>query len=130
MTEYEQLMASRAALRKELESGGVEDLTLGTPEGVGEDEISKARYMGRDPAAAQLEANAAANANSATLEKSGDAATTAGMAGGNPYVAGAGLALKTVGQVDSAKRGAEQAKIDAYNKKIMAQRSAVRNIFA
>lgn len=63
-------------------------------------------------------------------QKAGQTTATAGAAGGNPYVAGAGLALQTVGAVDDAKRHSEQAKIDAYNKKIMAQRSAIRNFFA
>lgn len=64
------------------------------------------------------------------LSAAGDTTAAAGMAGGNPYVAGAGLALKTVGMVDDAHRQGEQSKIDAYNKKIMAQRSAIRNFFA
>ena len=48
----------------------------------------------------------------------------------NPYVAGAGIALQGIGMVDDAKRQNEQAQIDAYNNKIMAQRSAIRNIFS
>lgn len=64
------------------------------------------------------------------ISQVGDATTSAGMMTGNPYVAAAGLAMKAVGSVDSAKRQQEQGKIDAYNKKIMAQRSAVRNLFA
>lgn len=64
------------------------------------------------------------------LSAAGDVATAGGSAAGNPFVAGAGLALETVGRVDDAKRQQEQAKIDAYNKKIMAQRSAIRNFFA
>lgn len=66
----------------------------------------------------------------AALDKAGAATTTAGMAGANPYVAGAGMAMQGIAAVDSAKRGQEQAKIDAYNKKIMAERSAIRNLFA
>lgn len=80
--------------------------------------------------AGQQKAVAEANAKSGTLETAGDATMAGGMATANPYVAAAGLVMKTAGQVDSAKRNAEQAKIDAYNKKIMARRSAVRNIFA
>jgi hypothetical protein len=60
----------------------------------------------------------------------GQMATAGGMASANPYVAGAGIALQGIGMVDEAKRRNEQAKIDAYNKKIMAQRAAVRNLFA
>lgn len=64
------------------------------------------------------------------IEAAGDMTTSGGTVAGNPYVAGAGLGLKAVGMIDSAKRQQEQAKIDAYNKKIMAQRSAIRNMFA
>lgn len=64
------------------------------------------------------------------ISQVGSMATSGGMAAGNPYVAGAGIALQGIGMVDDAKRRQEQAKIDAYNKKIMAQRQAVRNIFA
>jgi len=64
------------------------------------------------------------------ISEVGDMATAGGMAAGNPYVAGAGIALKGIGMVDNAKRQQEQAKIDAYNRKIMAQRAATRNIFA
>lgn len=73
----------------------------------------------------------AANAGQGSdIQKAGQLTTGAGAAGANPYVAGAGVVLQGVGMVDSAKRQNEQAKIDAYNKKIMAQRSAVRNLFA
>lgn len=67
---------------------------------------------------------------SSGISEVGDMATAGGLASANPYVAGAGIALKGVGMVDSAVRQQEQAKIDAYNRKIMAQRSATRNIFA
>jgi len=79
---------------------------------------------------AMLDKNAAEAQGGGELKKAGDLTTTAGAAGGNPYVAGAGLALQTVGMVDQAKRSQEQAKIDAYNRKIMAQRSATHNMFA
>lgn len=62
--------------------------------------------------------------------KAGSTLTGAGAAMGNPYVAGAGIALQGFGMVDDAKRQNEQAQIDAYNNKIMAQRAAIRNIFA
>lgn len=61
--------------------------------------------------------------------QAGSALTTGGMAAANPYVAGAGLTLQAIGMVDNAKRKNEQAKIDAYNNKIMAQRAAIRNMF-
>lgn len=70
-----------------------------------------------------------ANQTGGQMSQIGGSLTSAGAMSGNPYVAGAGLALQTVGAVDSAKRQQEQAKIDAYNRKIMAQRSAVRNFF-
>ncbi len=123
MTEYEQILASRAALNKELEGGGVEDLSGEMEESAGADDVRKSR-MSLDQQA--LDANKAQGGGQ--LEKAGQ--TTTAASGGNPYVAGAGLALQTVGAVDSAQRQAEQAKIDAYNKKIMAQRLAIRNIFA
>lgn len=62
--------------------------------------------------------------------EAGEKLTTAGFAAQTPYVAGAGIALQGFGMVDDAKRQNEQAQIDAYNNKIMAQRSAIRNIFA
>jgi hypothetical protein len=71
-----------------------------------------------------------ASPQSSGISEVGDMATAGGMASANPYVAGAGIALKGIGMVDSAKRQQEQAKIDAYNRKIMAQRAATRNIFA
>lgn len=61
------------------------------------------------------------------ISAAGDA--TMAASGGNPYVAAAGLVLKTVGMADDSKRRQEQAKIDQYNKKIMGQRAAVRNMF-
>ena len=63
------------------------------------------------------------------VKKTGDLLTAGGAAGMNPYVAGAGLTLSAIGMVDDAKRRNEQAQIDAHNKKIMAQRQAIRNIF-
>jgi hypothetical protein len=80
----------------------------------------------QDPTmASQAQTNQASS-----LSNIGGAATTAGMASANPYLAGAGLTLQAIGMVDNAKRQQEQAKIDAYNKKIMAMRSASRNLFA
>jgi hypothetical protein len=64
------------------------------------------------------------------LSAAADATTAAGAASANPFIAGAGLAMKGIGMVDSAKRQGEQAKIDAYNRKVMAERSAIRNFFA
>lgn len=119
-SEYEELMKSRAALRSEIDSGGIEDLSGNLEDGVVE---SGQR--------SQQDFNVARNQpKNSGLSKVGEATTAAGAAGANPYVAGAGLALQTVGAVDDAKRQAEQAKIDAYNKKIMDQRSAIRNFFA
>lgn len=123
MTEYEQLLASREALRREMESGGVEDLSGDMEESAGPEAVASARGQNMEMPEAQ-------NPNGGKLSQAGDLTMSGGAAAGNPYVAGAGLALKTVGAVDDAKRGAEQAKIDAYNKKIMAQRSAIRNVFA
>lgn len=76
------------------------------------------------------QAGAGAGADAAALAKAGELTTSAGAAGANPYVAGAGMAMQGIAAVDQAKRGQEQAKIDAYNKKIMAERSAIRNLFA
>lgn len=119
-SEYEELMKSRAALRSEIDSGGIEDLSGNLEDGVVE---SGQR--------SQQDFNVARNQpKNSGISTAGDALMTGGTMGANPYVAGAGLALKTVGAVDDAKRQAEQAKIDAYNKKIMAQRSAIRNFFA
>lgn len=122
--EYEELMKSRALLKKEVDSGGIVDESGDPGEGVGYDAVRQSR-MAQDGAA-----TAPTPAKSSGISGAGDALTTGGAAAGNPYVAGAGLALKTVGMVDDAKRQQEQAKIDAYNKKIMAQRSAIRNFFA
>jgi hypothetical protein len=124
MTEYEQIMAAREALRREVESGGVEDLSQ-EEDSAGSADVMKARQM-QD----QNAMNAAKPQQDGTVGKVGAGVTTAGMATGQPEVAAAGLALQTFGAVDSAVRSSEQAKIDAYNKKIMAQRSAIRNIFA
>ncbi len=110
-SEYEELMRSRAALRSEIDSGGIEDLSGNIEDGVVESgQISQQDF------------------NVARKQPKNSGIPTAEEA--NPYVAGASLALKTVGAVDDAKRQAEQAKIDAYNKKIMAQRSAIKNFFA
>lgn len=64
------------------------------------------------------------------LQKAGELTTGAGAAGANPYVAGAGMAMQGIAAIDQAKRSQEQAKIDAYNQKIMAERAAIRNLFA
>lgn len=64
------------------------------------------------------------------VAQAGQMTTAGGMAAANPYVAGAGIALQGIGMVDNAKRQQEQAKIDAYNRKIMAQRASVRNLFS
>lgn len=48
----------------------------------------------------------------------------------NGYVAAAGVALKGAGMIDNAVRATNNSKIDNYNKKIMAQRASVRNMFA
>lgn len=64
------------------------------------------------------------------MEKAGGLTMGAGAVSGNPVIGGVGLGLTAIGMIDSAKRQQEQAKIDAYNKKIMAQRSAIRNMFA
>ena len=61
--------------------------------------------------------------------QAGDALTAAGAAGANPYLAGAGLALKAFGMVDQAKRAQSQAQIDAKNARLTAMRAASRNIF-
>lgn len=118
MTEYEQLLASRAALQKEKDQFGLQDESQDTTE-----TPSAVANMKANPTQVPPE-------QGGELSKAGDATTMAGASAGNPYVAGAGLALKTVGAVDDAHRQAEQAKIQAYNNKIMAQRSAIRNIFA
>jgi hypothetical protein len=121
--EYQELMKSRALLRKEMDDGGVEDLSEDNSEGVGYDAVRQARVAGGAP-------QAAPDNKSGKLSAAGDTVMAGGAMSGNPYVAGAGLALKTVGMVDDSQRQAEQAKIDSYNKKIMAQRSAIRNFFA
>jgi hypothetical protein len=93
-------------------------------------EMEKARLAKQQEDAAKIQQASAANtAQGGQLQQAGQAATAAGAAGANPYVAGAGVALQGIGMVDDAKRRNEQAKIDAYNQKIMAQRAAVRNIF-
>lgn len=82
------------------------------------------------PDNSQMQMPSPAQSKTGGMGMAGDTAMAGGMIGANPYVAGAGLALKTVGAVDDAVRNSNQSKIDAYNKKIMAQRSAIRNIFA
>lgn len=72
---------------------------------------------------------AQARPDQSNLTKTGELTAAGGAAALNPYVAGAGLVLQGAGMVDDAKRKNEQAKIDAYNNKIMAQRSAIRNMF-
>lgn len=106
---YMKLMEERASLMPEME-----------------DIEEEAPAVRPQPVAPQT----APDQTSGKLSAAGDTVAMGGAASGNPYVAGAGLALKTVGMVDDAKRQQEQAKIDAYNKKIMAQRSAIRNFFA
>lgn len=71
-----------------------------------------------------------ASAGNSDLQNAGAVTTGAGAVSGNVALGGAGLAIQTVGMIDSAKRKEEQAKIDAYNNKLMAQRQAVRNMFA
>lgn len=128
-TRYDEYL-SRKALQASMADGGitdesVDDLSGGMEESAGADEVMKARQA-QDQAA--LAGNRAQGGGE--LEKVGGATMAAGAIGGNPAVAGAGLALQTIGAVDSAHRASEQSKIDNYNKKIMAQRSAIRNIFA
>lgn len=121
--EYAELMKSRAALKSEIDSGGIVDEAGEPEEGVGYDAL-------REKSLAQGAPEKAPDQKSGKISAAGDATLGAGMASGNPYVAAAGLALKTGGMVDDSVRQSEQAKIDAYNKKIMAQRSAIRNMFA
>jgi hypothetical protein len=111
---YKQTLDSRAKLLAE-QNAGLQDLAPVEP-GVG----SAATGM---PQPAQ-------NQTGSQISQAGQMTTAGGMAAGNPYVAGAGIALQGLGMVDNAKRQQEQAKIDAYNQKIMAQRAAARNIFA
>lgn len=103
-----------------------------SPDAIAEDDMAM-----RSPAASAqadqaklAELSQQTTAANGKLSAAGDATMAGGMIGGNPYVAGAGLALSTIGKIDDAKRAGEQAKIDAYNKKIMAKRSAIRNMFA
>lgn len=125
MTEYEQTLAARAALQKAVESGAVEDLSGELEAGVGEDALRRQRLQ-QDGAALGA---GGGQPQQGSVSQAGDLALTGGAASGNPYVIGGAAALKTVGMIDDAKRNSEQAKIDAYNKKIMAQRSAIRNFF-
>lgn len=126
MSEYDQLMASRAALQREMANGGVEDETLPEDEMTSINDAKAAR-LAQDQAT--LDAGKSGS-KTGDVDAAGDTLMAGGTMAGNPYVAGAGLALKTVGMVDDAVRQKEQAKIDAYNKQIMAQRSAIRNVFA
>lgn len=91
------------------------------------DTVRKQKQMADQQA---LAANSQVAQQGSGISEVGDMATAGGMASANPYVTGAGIVLKGVGMVDNAKRQQEQAKIDAYNRKIMAQRAATRNIFA
>lgn len=122
---YEQLLASRQALQASMEDGGVTDESGAIGEGRGETDVMAARRA-QDQAA--LDAKKAQGGSE--IDKAIQLATTAGAAGGNPYVAGGAVALQTLGAVDGAVRNSEQGKIDAYNKKVMAERSAIRNFMA
>lgn len=122
--EYAQLMKSRAALQSELDSGGIVDESGEMPESAGATDVMKANAEQQQLAALQ------GQQKSGALEKAGALTTGAGVVGGNPVVGGVGLGLSALGAVDSAVRASNQSKIDAYNKKIMAQRSAARNFFA
>ena len=122
--QYEEMMKLRAQLRGEADEGSLGEVGASTEDDIGMDASREAR-LEQAQEAPQTQDN-----KSGKLSAAGDTVTAGGAAAGNPYVAGAGLALKTVGMVDDAHRQAEQSKIDAYNKKIMAQRSAIRNFFA
>ncbi len=111
-----QAMLSRQMVADEVSAGGIID-EAGTP-GPG------VVPPGRMPPATLGRAQPAPPSD---IKKVADTASVAG--GLNPYVAGAGVALQGVAMVDAAKRNQEQGQIDAYNKKIMAQRAAVRNMF-
>lgn len=121
---YEAILKSRAALQSEVDSGGVLD------EAPVEDSSGATDVMAARQAQDQAALNASKVQKQSELSEIGNATTTAGALGANPYVAGAGVVLSTVGKIDDGVRANEQAKIDAYNKKIMAQRQAVRNNFA
>lgn len=112
---YLQVMGQRTSMLTDAIEEGDDDFSLGLQE------QKNAQLQGQQPSAGAK--------TSGQVSQLGGAMTTGGMMSGNPYVAGAGLALQTIGQVDDAQRQAEQAKIDAYNKKVMAQRASVRNFF-
>lgn len=119
---YGNVIRKRAALGEQV-----------SPDVVSQEELAAAEKMqsaiSQDQA--QLDALSQQAQAPSALENAAKMSGTAAMAsGGNPYVMGAALGLQGLAAVDSAKRQEEQAKIDAYNKKIMAQRSAARNIFA
>jgi hypothetical protein len=99
---------------------GVEDLSGEIEPGV----VESGKTSQADLAAAR------APQGGGKLEKAGQLTTAAGAASANPYVAGAGIAMQGIGMIDSGKRQDEQAKIDAYNRKVMAERAAIRNFFA
>lgn len=103
----------------DVRSGAVQDLST-LEEGVGADQATgktKEQVMSPTPA------------GPTDKNKAVDTASTGMMMSGNPYVMAAGLALQGVNQVDQAKRASEQEKINAYNRKVMQQRSAIRNMF-
>lgn len=127
--EYLDLMNSRAALEESMADGSVTDESGEIPDSAGSQDVMKTRQM-QDQMALEENKNTAGAKNAGAASQAGGAMMAGGAMAGNPYVAGAGLALQTVGAVDNAVRSSEQAKIDAYNKKIMAQRSAIRNFFA
>lgn len=74
----------------------------------------------------------AANRETGTSKvgQAGDVTMAAGTASANPYVMAAGVALKGAGMISDATRASEQSGIDNYNKRIMAERSAIRPMFA
>ena len=87
--------------------------------------------MQREQQMLQAQSQATTSQNSG-VGQAGSALTTGALAApspASPYIAGAGLTLQAIGMVDNAKRKNEQAKIDAYNNKIMAQRASIRNMF-
>jgi hypothetical protein len=113
---YNQLMDSRRKLEMQKSQGLIDEAPVLEP-GVG-----SAATGQPEPMMPKAQPN--------KLESAGDLAMAGGMAGANPYVAGAGIALKGIGMVDNAKRQQEQAQIDAYNAKVNARRQTFRNMFA
>lgn len=106
-----------------------------TPDGLGLEmgqpiSYEEAMKQKQQADAAAMQAKSAKAQQSSGITEAGQTATLGGAATANPFVAGAGIALQGIGMVDDAKRRDEQAQIDAYNNKIMAQRAAIRNIFA